>query len=112
VTDVHAPGTGPHLTPMFDTGVQPAASPGTEPHHAPIFDTGPHPEPLQPLQPLEPHPSAPQAFSELSVDDTDAFLRAVTGHAAPAVVPAHPVEVPSSYQFVKRWLFALILAGV
>lgn len=123
MTDVHAPGTGSHLTPMFDTGVQPAASPGTEPHHAPIFDTGPHPEPLQrlgsesapepqPAPELEPHPSAPQAFSELSADDTDAFLRAVTGHAAPAVVPAQPVEVPSSYQFVKRWRFALILAGV
>ena len=126
MTDVHAPGTEPHLTPMFDTGVQPISSPGTEPHHAPIFDTGPHPEPLQPLgseiaggapepQPepeLEPHPSAPQAFSELSSDDTDAFLRAVTGHAAPAVVPAQPVEVPSAYQFVKRWRFALILAGV
>ena len=103
------------LTPMFDTGMQPTASPGTEPHHAPIFDTGPHPEPLQSLnsQPeLEPHPSAPQAFSELSADDTDAFLRAVNAHAAPAVVPAKPVEVPSSYQFVTRWRFALILAGV
>ncbi len=97
------------LTPMFDTGMQPTASPGTEPHHAPIFDTGPHPEPLQAL---EPHPSAPQAFSELSSDDTDAFLRAVTGHASPAVVPAKPVEVPGSHQFVKRWRFALILAGV
>lgn len=121
MTDVHSPGAEPELTPMFDTGVQPVASPGTEPHHAPIFDTGPHPQPLQPLgsepapQPeteLEPHPSAPQAFSELSADDTDAFLRAVTGHAAPAVVPAQPVEVPGSHLFVKRWRFALILAGV
>lgn len=115
MTDVHAPGTEPHLTPMFDTGIQPISSPGTQPHHAPIFDTGPHPEPLQPLDSepeLEPHPSAPQAFSELNSDDTDSFLRAVTGHAAPVVVPAQPVEVPSSYQFVKRWRFALILAGV
>lgn len=110
MTDVHAPGTEPQLTPLFDTGMQPAASPGTEPHHAPIFDTGPHPEPLQPLG--SEHPSAPQAFSELSGEDTDTFLRAVTGHAAPAVVPAQPVEVLSSYQFVKRWRFALILAGV
>ena len=117
MTDTHAPGTEPHLTPMFDTGMQPISAPGTEPHHAPIFDTGPHPEPLQPLDSeagpeLEPHPSAPQAFSELSSDDTDAFLRAVTGHAPPAVVPAKPVEVPGSHQFVKRWRFALILAGV
>ncbi len=146
MTDVHAPGTESHLTPLFDTGMQPTASPGTQPHHAPIFDTGPHPEPLQPLgselvvnyvgepapdaagesvpevaeQPaevpaepeLEPHPSAPQAFSELSAEDTDAFLRAVTGHVPSVVVAAKPVEVPSSYQFVKRWRFALILVGV
>ncbi|MGI9162388.1 MAG: hypothetical protein ACR2JI_05625 [Mycobacterium sp.] len=118
MTDTHAPATGP-LTPMFDTGVQPTASPGTEPHAAPIFDTGPHPEPLRALgsesaaEPeLEPHPSAPQAFSELGTDDTDAFLRAFAGHAVPVAVPAQPVEVPGSYQFVGRWRFALILAGV
>lgn len=122
MTDTHAPETGP-LTPMFDTGVQPTASPGTEPHAAPIFDTGPHPEPLRALgsvldsesaaEPeLEPHPSAPQAFSELGTDDTDAFLRAVTAHAVPVAVPAQPVEVPGSYLFIKRWRFALILAGV
>ena len=106
---------------MFDTGVQPTASPGTEPHAAPIFDTGPHPEPLRALNSspgpsadpeLEPHPSAPQAFSELSQDDTDAFLRAFNGHAVPVAVPAQPVEVPGSHQFVKRWRFVLILAGV
>lgn len=112
---MHAPATDSQLTPMFDTGMQPSAAPGTQPHHAPIFDTGPHPEPLRPLVsepgPEQP-PSAPQAFSALDRDDTDAYLRAVTGHALPAVVPAKPVEVPSSYQFVKRWRFALILAGV
>ena len=118
MTETHAPGTDSQLTPMFDTGMQPSAAPGTQPHHAPIFDTGPHPEPLRPLTSgsagpeLEPHPSAPQAFSELDRDDADAYLRAVANHAAPAVVPAKPVEVPSSYQFVKRWRFALILAGV
>ncbi|HPX36440.1 MAG TPA: hypothetical protein PLH92_10220 [Mycobacterium sp.] len=169
MTDTHAPNTDSHLTPMFDTGMQPTSAPGTQPHHAPIFDTGPHPEPLQPkgseaiiryageaepeielepeiepvveielepeiepvveIQPVaeidpaaeiqpavepevEPHPSAPQAFSELDGTDTDAFLRSVTGHVPPAVVPAQPVEVPSSFQFVKRWRFALIVAGV
>lgn len=53
-----------------------------------------------------------QAFSELENVDTDTFLRSVTGHMQPVVVPPHPVVVPSSYQFVKRWKFALILAGV
>lgn len=55
---------------------------------------------------------APRAFSELENVDTDTFLRSVTGHIEPVVVPAHPVVVPSSYQFVKRWKFALIVAGV
>lgn len=53
-----------------------------------------------------------QAFSELENVDTDAFLRSVTGHMQPVVVPPHPVVVPGAYQFVKRWKFALILAGV
>ena len=173
MTDTVSPITGPHLTPMFATGAQPAMSPTTEPHHAPIFDTGPHPVPLQPLgqdpepavawssvevepeveAPAEPDagaepsfltaepeisaeaeaeaeadpepeadsaadpepeavdPPTPQAFSALDNVDTDAFLRSVTGHM-PAVVPAQPVVVPGAYQFVKRWQFALITAGV
>jgi hypothetical protein len=56
-------------------------------------------------------PETPQAFSALDNDDTDAFLRSVTGHM-PAVVPAQPVVVPGAYQFVKRWKFALIVSGV
>ncbi len=66
------------------------------------------------LDAIEGEPQAPihQAFSELDTVDTDAFLRAVTGHMQPAAVPAHPVVVPGSYQFVKRWKFALIVAGV
>ncbi len=172
MTDTVSPITGPHLTPMFATGAQPAMSPTTEPHHAPIFDTGPHPVPLRPLvqdpepavawssveiepeveieveapvepdaeaepsfliaepeisaesegesfaeadSPADPEPEAdsptPQAFSALDNVDTDAFLRSVTGHM-PTVVPAQPVVVPSAYQFVKRWKFALITAGV
>jgi hypothetical protein len=56
--------------------------------------------------------SAPQAFSELDNVDTDAFLRSVTGHLPASVIAAQPVVVPSSFQFVKRWKFALIVAGV
>ncbi len=60
----------------------------------------------------EPRAPVPQAFSELENVDTDTFLASVTGHMQPVVVPAHPVVVPGAYQFVKRWKFALILAGV
>lgn len=92
---------------QVDAEVEPVDA---EPASAP--EAAPRPE-LEPE--LEPHPSAPQAFSELDNVDTDAFLRSVTGHfqSAPGVVlPALPVAVPSSYQFVKRWKFALIVAGV
>ena len=36
----------------------------------------------------------------------------MTGHLPPVVIAAQPVSVPGSYQFVKRWHFGLILAGV
>lgn len=192
MTDTALPITGPHLTPMFASGGQPALSPNTEPHPSPIFDTGPHPEPLRSNEadaadtpewdsdewaamgsaaaeaaadggtgvqvdgepaaaldyerapawdagvksepelariargldsaadadhdhdhePSGSHQLGPKAFSELENDDTDAFLRAVTGHLAPVVVTAQPVAVPGAFQFVKRWKFALIVAGV
>lgn len=134
MTDTASPITGPVPSPMFDTGPQDNLAPTTEPHPAPIFDTGPHPGPLQPLQAQESsadgssaadHPIAeepvaeaapempvPQAFSESENVDTDAFLRSVTGHLPPVVIAAQPVAVPGSYQFVKRWHFGLILAGV
>jgi hypothetical protein len=32
--------------------------------------------------------------------------------AQPVAVPAHPVAVPGEYQHLKRWLFALVVAGV
>ena len=134
MTDTASPITGPVPSPMFDTGPQDSLAPTTEPHPAPIFDTGPHPGPLQPLQAQESsadgssaadHPIAeepvaeaapempvPQAFSESENVDTDAFLRSVTGHLPPVVIAAQPVAVPGSYQFVKRWHFGLILAGV
>ena len=183
MTDIAAPITEPHLTPMFVTGGQPALSPTTAPHPSPIFDTGPHPEPLRSTEsdsldpesmewdsdewaamsaaaadseaepepavaldyerapvwdagspesepelariardldaavvvvdaePAVPHQPA-RAFSELENVDTDAFLRAVTGHLQPVVVTAQPVVVPGAFQFVKRWQFALIVAGV
>ena len=81
-----------------------------------------------------PEPSVPQAFSEMEREDTDAFLRSVnpdpvpvladwpSAHPVPvlaqrpsaqtASVPAQPVVVPGTFEFVKRWRFALILVGV
>ena len=129
------PVTGSDLEPMFTTGSQSTAAPTTEPHPAPIFDTGPHPDPLnhaaretddyraddsgaEPVLDLaldEPDSPAPQAFSALERDDTDAFLRAVNSHPIPtlnAVPVARPVLVPGTNEFVTRWRFALILAGV
>ena len=107
MTDTASPITGPTPAPMFDSGPlegpRDGLPPNTEPHPAPIFDTGPHPDPLQP---------APQAFSESESVDTDAFLRSVTGHLPPVAIAAKPVAVPGTYQFVKRWRFALIVAGV
>jgi len=104
VTDIaSAPSTGSQLTPMFPTGAQDSLAPNTEAHHLPIFDTGPHPDPLN---------AASQAFSELENTDTDAFLRSVTAHPVPVAVPAQSVAVPGTFEFVKRWKFALIVAGV
>lgn len=65
------------------------------------------------IEPPLPPPMAPRAFSELENVDTDAFRRTVTGHLTPvAVQPAQPVVVPSAFQFVKRWKFALIVVAV
>ncbi|MBU3705196.1 MAG: hypothetical protein FGM50_00745 [Mycobacterium sp.] len=36
----------------------------------------------------------------------------MTGHLPPVVIAAKPLAVPGTYQFVKRWRFALIVAGV
>jgi hypothetical protein len=65
------------------------------------------------LDPPMPPATAPRAFSELENVDTDAFRRSVTGYMEPVVVaPAQPAVVPSAYQFVKRWKFAVIAVGV
>ena len=101
MTDTHAPTTGSQPAPMFDTGPLPILPPTTEPHPAPIFDTGPHPEPLEPLTTAD----ASYAFSDVDGPNTDAF-------PPPVLIPPAPAIVPGSYQFVTRWRFALIVAGV
>jgi len=109
VTDTANPVTGSQLTPMFATGAHGTLATNTlapntlatntEPHSAPIFDTGPHPLPLGAEEPVRAEEPEPQEFSE-PVD------------VSPRSVPARPVVVPGSYQFVSRWRFALILIGV
>jgi len=97
---------------MFPTGAQDSLAPNTEAHPSPIFDTGPHPDPLNSVQAepeIEVEPAS-QAFSELETTDTDSFLRSVPAQSV--VVPAQSVIVPGTFQFVKRWKFALIVAGV
>jgi hypothetical protein len=107
---------------MFATGAHDVVAPNTEPHPAPIFDTGPHPNPLraegpEPLPAEEPAPqefSAPEPFSEpeLFSEPEPIFSDPADTDAVPRSVPAQPVVVPGSYQFVSRWRFTLILIGV
>lgn len=122
--------TGPHPDPLRALGdsapepapepvveLAPEPAPGIEPQpeaaeaelQAPAVpaEAEPQPEPLP-----EPAESAPQAFSELDNVDTDAYLRSVTGHLPPVAIPAQPIAVAGTYEFVKRWQFALIVAGV
>lgn len=54
---------------------------------------------------------AGEPAGETDTADTGPALPPVTGHM-PTVVAAHPVAVPGGHQFVKRWKFALIVAGV
>jgi len=133
VTDTADAVTGSQLTPMFATGAHDTVSPNTEPHPAPIFDTGPHPNPLradgpEPEEFNEPEPvSDSEPFSEPGLSsepepfgEPEPFSNsgpvfsdpADTVDASPRSVPAQPVVVPGSYQFVSRWRFTLILIGV
>ena len=88
--------TGAHGTGAPNTLATNTLATNTEPHSAPIFDTGPHPLPLGAEEPVRAEEPEPQEFSE-PVD------------VSPRSVPARPVVVPGSYQFVSRWRFALIL---
>ncbi len=130
-----APRTEPHPAPIFDTGPHPdpLVPLGSEPvvlyageeSAAAIIETssdqlpaGETPSDETPSDGTSPDetPSAEtppaHAFSESENVDTDSFLRTVSGHVFPPPAPALPVLVPGSYLFVKRWKFALTVAGV
>ena len=112
MTDTADPVTGSQLTPMFATGAHDTLAPNTEPHSSPIFDTGPHPNPLRAEDPvpqeLPQEFREPESFSEPESTFSDP---ADPVNASPRSVPAQPVVVPGSHQFVSRWRFALILIG-
>ena len=132
--DSLAPNTEPHPAPIFDTGPHPgplqplgAQAPSDELFvEDPVVEDPVAEEPAEehvigesveepvadPVADAAPEMPVAQAFSESESVDTDAFLRSVTGHLPPVVIAAQPVAVPGSYQFVKRWHFGLILAGV
>ena len=75
----------------------------TEPY-LPTFDTGafdPQPDPV-PVPAPTPDYGPPFAFEDVRSEPMP----------EPVLAPAQPVAVPGSYQFLKRWVFALIVAGV
>jgi hypothetical protein len=79
--------------------------------YLPTFDTGGFapPDPVTPLA-ARPEPTLtldrepdPIAYEALDFEpDSDPMV----------VPPAQPVVLPGSYQFLKRWVFALVLAAV
>lgn len=95
---------------MADNGNDTATGEHTSPY-LPTFDTGGfnQPDSVTPL-PARPEPT-------LAIDrEPDPIAYEALGFepdAEPMVVPpAQPVVLPGSYQFLKRWVFALVLAAV
>lgn len=119
-----SPHTEPSAAPIFDTGPHPgplqplgspygAGPPSISQPQSVVADAVQYADADAGIAEAAPRSGAlPQAFSELDGIDTDAFLRSVTGHMQPVVLPAQPVAVAGSFQFVKRWKFALIVAAV
>lgn len=102
--------------------------PLTEPHWPPIFDTGPHPRPLltaeretDPEPEVEPQPEPvpereadqnPWRFSSSPISAAEPVSWSDEHPSEPQLIPAHSVVVPSQYQYLRRWKFALVLLGV
>ena len=82
--------------------------------YTPTFDTGgfaSQPDSVKPLA-AEPEPTVPpEADTPPAVADPPAVAEeAPTAEPIPA--PAHPLVVPGAYQYLKRWTFVLVVAGV
>ncbi|KUI29910.1 hypothetical protein AU196_03205 [Mycobacterium sp. IS-1742] len=95
---------------MADNGNDTAGGEHTSPY-LPTFDTGgfSRPDPVTPLAAKPEHTLTldrepdPIAYEALDFEpDSEPMI----------VPPAQPVVLPGSYQFLKRWVFALVLAGV
>jgi hypothetical protein len=78
----------------------------------PTFDTGG----FATSAPAAPEPARPEATLTLERDDDEPLayqaLETETSNHPVVVPPAQPLVVPGSYQFVKRWVFVLIVAAV
>lgn len=76
--------------------------------YTPIFDTGSFEIPRGPVTAF----SAEAEFSGEPVLVLDREPPAERELPEPIVIPAHPVSVPGHDQVLKRWIFALVVAGV
>jgi hypothetical protein len=73
--------------------------------YLPTFDTD-----AFAAQPAKPEPTvAPEPDAPPTVDPPAVIEEAPS---EPIAVPAHPVVVPGSFQYLKRWTFVLVVAGV
>lgn len=84
--------------------------------YLPTFDTGAFSAPVPTAPPPEAAAPAPVSTLTLEPDGQplayQAFDYPDTGSHPAAVPSAHPLAVPSTYQFLRRWVFALVVAAV
>lgn len=76
----------------------------------PTFDTGGFSPPAPVAQ-----PARPEATLTLDRDDEPLAYQALeveTSNQPVVVPPAHPLVLPGSFQFLKRWVFVLVVAAV
>jgi hypothetical protein len=93
------------------TGTSTAGEP-TSPY-LPTFDTGAF-SALDPVPVAQPA-ARPESTLTLDRDDEPLAYQALgleTGSQPVVVPPAHPLVVPGSYPFLKRWVFVLMVAAV
>ncbi|BBY17933.1 hypothetical protein [Mycolicibacterium litorale] len=97
---------------MADDGKDPTTGEHTSPY-LPTFDTGGFRQP-DPVTPLAARPEPTLTLDRDPEPDPIAYqaLELYPDSEPIAVQPVQPVVLPGSYQFLKRWLFALMLAAV
>lgn len=99
---------------MADGKSSPTAGEPTSPY-LPTFDTGGFTAPRPAAPPAAREQSRPMSTLTLDRDPEPLAYQAldVETSSQPVVVPpAHPVALPGSYQFLKRWVFVLMVAAV